>query len=142
MPWHHCVIVLHREQEDQPTQTDVTRTDAASNDLQQQQLQQQAAGQTGSQQQEQAATEQQQQQQQGATDPAAALSAIPKPINEQADEEQQQGAASMGSLEGLTEQQLADKTHEHAMAAMMMGAGPPAWGGRFDNRWPLQSISS
>ena len=33
---------------------------------------------------------------------------------------------------GLTVEQAADKTHEHAMAAMM--GGPPEWGGRFDNR--------
>ncbi|KAL0053870.1 hypothetical protein WJX82_000436 [Trebouxia sp. C0006] len=33
----------------------------------------------------------------------------------------------------LQQQQAADKTHEHAMAAMM--GGPPQWGGRFDNRY-------
>ncbi|KAL0024039.1 hypothetical protein WJX77_011082 [Trebouxia sp. C0004] len=33
----------------------------------------------------------------------------------------------------LQQQQAADKTHEHAMAAMM--GGPPQWGGQFDNRY-------
>lgn len=48
---------------------------------------------------------------------------------------QQQGAHAAGAglaTAGLTVEQAADKTQEHAMAAMM--GGPPQWGGRFDNR--------
>lgn len=78
------------------------------------------------QEQEQQQNQQQQQQQSGEV---------------QQQQEGQQQASSTGEQQavaglaaaGLTVEQAADKTQEHAMAAMM-GGGPPQWGGRFDNR--------
>ena len=107
-------------------------------DLQQQQVQQVEAGTDKSRQ------EQQQQQQ---LSPAETREAQlqqqeqqSKGTQEQQQQRQQQATGQQGSNEagagiaaaGLTVEQAADKTHEHAMAAMM--GGPPQWGGRFDNR--------
>lgn len=105
-------------------------------DLQQQQMQQLEAGTDQSQEQQQ-----QQQQEQSVQQQQAAETQSPQQQQEQgtASQEQQQqqpqkvGQAGAGiAAAGLTVEQAADKTHEHAMAAMM--GGPPQWGGRFDNR--------
>lgn len=105
----------------QPQDSTASLTDATQHDMQQQQVQQQTAGQAGTQPQDLPLTEQQQQEQQQQ--------------DQQQREAGQRGRADMGSVEGLTDEQLADKTHEHAIAAMMMGGGPPSWGGHFDNRY-------
>ena len=105
-------------------------------DLQQQQMQQLEAGADQSQEQQQ-----QQQQEQSLQQHQAAETQSPQQRQEQgtASQEQQQqqqqqvGQAGAGiAAAGLTIEQAADKTHEHAMAAMM--GGPPQWGGQFDNR--------
>ncbi len=104
-------------------------------DLQQQQMQQLEAGTDHSQEQQQ-----QQQHQQSLQQQQAAETESPQPQQGSASQEQQQqqqqqqaGQAGAGiAAAGLTVEQAADKTHEHAMAAMM--GGPPQWGGRFDNR--------
>ena len=115
VPNRTCPVLLS-------SQTLVLCRSEPSNDMQEQQLQQQAAAQT--------ADQQQQQQQQQETSPDAAS----HQSSPQSGKPQQTGAGELGSVEGLTEEQVADKTHEHAMAAMMMGGGPPQWGGHFDNR--------
>lgn len=142
--------------------------DAEQRDLQQQQVQQQEAAMDSRQQQQQQVQQQEpaldsrhQQQQQVQQQEAASDS--PQQEQEQQIKQQQQQPQEEGSHEvhqqdqqqasategqqasaglataGLTVEQAADKTHEHAMAAMM-GGGPPQWGGRFDNR--SMSISS
>ena len=97
----------------------------------------QSAGQAITSQQSRPLTEQQQQlqQQQQPTDPDSAEAS--REAGKQQEGLQKQGTAGMGSVEGLTAEQVADKTQEHAMAAMMMGGGPPSWGGHFDNRYPF-----
>ena len=102
-------------------------------DVEQSQGQQQQ--QTGVAQHEQA---QQAQQQQSAMDTKQAQQAMAGAQNEEQQTAGQQvgNAAEAGiAAAGLTVEQAADKTHEHAMAAMM--GGPPQWGGQFDNRSPL-----
>ena len=120
--------------------------DAEQQDLQQQQTQQQEAAtdmpqqQEQPQQQQQAAfdipQQQQQQQQQQLPDQEQQEGSrkVPPQLTEQqalGTEEQRAGGGLAAA--GLTIEQAADKTQEHAMAAMM-GGGPPQWGGRFDNR--------
>ena len=137
--------------------------DAEQQDLQQQQIQQQEAATDMPQQQEQPQQQQQaafdmpqqreqpQQQQQAATympqqqeQPQQQQSqdqqqqegsgqVLPQLTEQQALGTEEQGASGGLAAAGLTVEQAADKTQEHAMAAMM-GGGPPQWGGRFDNR--------
>ncbi|DBA92804.1 TPA: hypothetical protein ACH3X1_002991 [Trebouxia sp. C0004] len=101
-------------------QQQVQQLEAATEQPQEQQQQQQEQS---LQQQQTAETQSPQQQQEQGTD-----------LLQQQQQQQQVGQARAGiAAAGLTVDQAADKTHEHAMAAMM--GGPPQWGGQFDNRY-------
>ncbi len=107
-------------------------------DLQQQQMQQLEAGTDQSQEQQQQQHQQSLQQQQTAETRSPQLqqeqgTGSQEQQQQQRQQQQEVGQAGAGiAAAGLTVEQAADKTHEHAMAAMM--GGPPQWGGRFDNR--------
>lgn len=94
---------------------------------QQEQQQQQAASDMPQQQEQQQQQTQDQQQQEGSRE-------VPQQQEQQALATEDQRAGKGLAAAGLTVEQAADKTQEHAMAAMMVG-GPPQWGGRFDNRY-------
>ncbi|KAL3137120.1 hypothetical protein ABBQ32_006695 [Trebouxia sp. C0010 RCD-2024] len=99
---------------------------------QQQQNQQQQQSGEGQQQQQ----DQQQQQQQG----SRGLQQQQQSEQQASSKGEQQAVAGLTAA-GLTVEQAADKTQEHAMAAMM-GGGPPQWGGRFDNRYDDDGLLS
>ena len=96
--------------------------------------QQESAGQQSTDAQIQSTAEQQQQQQQASQQQQESQQQQQQQSQQQQQGLQQRGTALGAGLvsAGLTVEQAADKTQEHAMAAMM--GGPPQWGGRFDNR--------
>ena len=101
-----------------------------TSDKQQQQQQQQQPDQVQAEEQPQQQQQQQQQQQKGAgsSKEGQGLPGDGQTLGSDAE----QASAGLAAA-GLTVEQAADKTHEHAIAAMM--GGPPEWGGRFDNRY-------
>ena len=124
-----------RQEQQQQQQVQQEEPALDSRHQQQQQVQQQEAASDSPQQQEQ---EQQIKQQQQQPQEEGSHEVHQQDQQQASAIEGQQASAGLATA-GLTVEQAADKTHEHAMAAMM-GGGPPQWGGRFDNR--SMSVSS